>query len=192
MVRSPVRVPYDSTATKKRLLDAAFDEFAERGLAGARVDAIATAAAANKQAIYAYYGSKDGLFRAVLDERCDAALASVPFEAEDLAGFAMGLFEHLVGDPRILRLAMWKRLELPGEAPHDEFRTRALTYAESLGAPSKQRAEDLYALVLSLTSALFLYAPGAGKEPLSPRRLTVFRASLRRSIDAVIAELIQR
>src|SRR4051812_5313124 len=105
MVRSRARVPYDSTATKKRLLDAAFDEFAERGLAGARVDAIALAAAANKQAIYAYYGSKGGLFRAVLAERCDSALASVPFVAEDLAGFAMGLFEHLVEDPRILRLA---------------------------------------------------------------------------------------
>lgn len=183
-------MPYDSTATKKRLLDAAFEEFAERGLAGARVDAIAVAAAANKQAIYAYYGSKEGLFRSVLAERCDAALASVPFEAEDLAGFAMALFEYLLRDPRIMRLAMWKRLELSGESPPDAFRTRALTYTKSLGTPSRQRAEDLYALVLGLASALFLYAPGAEAEPLSPRRLGAYRRSLRRSIDAVIADLV--
>jgi AcrR family transcriptional regulator len=184
-------VPYDSTATKKRLLDAAFAEFAERGLAGARVDAIAAAAAANKQAIYAYFGSKEGLFRAVLDEHCEAALARVPFDAEDLAGFAMSLFDHLVEDPRILRLAMWKQLELPGESPQNAFRTRALQHAQSLGTPSKQRAEDLFALVLSLTSSVFLYPPGSGSEPPSPRRISLFRASLRRSIDAVIAELIK-
>ena len=54
---------YDSAATRARLLDAAHSEFAERGLAGARVDRIAAAAQANKQAIYAYFGSKEQLFR---------------------------------------------------------------------------------------------------------------------------------
>lgn len=49
---------YDSAATRARLLDAAHAEFAERGLAGARVDRIAAAAQANKQAIYAYFGSR--------------------------------------------------------------------------------------------------------------------------------------
>ena len=37
-------------------------EFSAYGIAGARVDRIASAAKANKQAIYAYFGSKDALF----------------------------------------------------------------------------------------------------------------------------------
>jgi AcrR family transcriptional regulator len=44
-------LPYDS-ATRARLLDAAYAEFSERGLAGARVERIAAVASANKQAIY--------------------------------------------------------------------------------------------------------------------------------------------
>lgn len=184
-------VPYDASATKKRLLDAAFDEFAERGLAGARVDRIAEQASANKQAIYAYFGSKEDLFRAVLTDRCDAALASVPFDSEDLGTFALGLFDHLVADPRIMRLAMWKRLELPSEEAHAAFRIRALTKAESLAGPSRQRAEDLYALVLGMASALFVHGPVA-TEPLSPRRFATFRASLERAIPAVIEDFRAR
>ena len=56
----------DAEATKARLLAAATAEFAAYGVAGARVDRIAGAAQANKQLIYAYFGSKDDLFDAVL------------------------------------------------------------------------------------------------------------------------------
>lgn len=58
----------NAEATKRRILDAALAEFAKLGLGGARVDAIAKNAAANKGLIYAYFGSKDSLFTAVLEE----------------------------------------------------------------------------------------------------------------------------
>ena len=51
--------------TRRRLLEAATAEFAANGIAGARVDRIAANAGCNKQAIYAYFESKDGLFEAV-------------------------------------------------------------------------------------------------------------------------------
>jgi AcrR family transcriptional regulator len=57
----------DPEATKQRVLDAAKVEFARHGLAGARVDAIAARAKANKQMIYHYFGSKQDLFLAVLE-----------------------------------------------------------------------------------------------------------------------------
>lgn len=57
-----------SSATKRRILDAATLEFAEHGYAGARVNHIATAACANKQLIYRYFGGKQGLYEAVLIE----------------------------------------------------------------------------------------------------------------------------
>ena len=53
-------------ATREVLLNAATLVFAERGFAGARVDEIAARAGFNKALIYAYYGDKKGLYRAVL------------------------------------------------------------------------------------------------------------------------------
>ncbi len=58
----------DAEATRTRLLKAAKREFAQHGLSGARVDRIAALAKANKRMIYHYFGGKDKLFIAVLQE----------------------------------------------------------------------------------------------------------------------------
>jgi AcrR family transcriptional regulator len=54
--------------TRARILAAAKAEFSRAGLGGARVDAIAALAGANKRMLYYYFGNKDDLFRAVLEE----------------------------------------------------------------------------------------------------------------------------
>jgi AcrR family transcriptional regulator len=56
-------------ATKANILAAATREFARYGLGGARVDRIAQRARANKRMLYYYYGDKDGLFLAALEDR---------------------------------------------------------------------------------------------------------------------------
>jgi TetR/AcrR family transcriptional regulator len=62
-----------SERTQQQILAAAELEFADKGLAGARVDAIAEESGVNKQMIYYYYGSKEDLYLAVL-ERAYAAM----------------------------------------------------------------------------------------------------------------------
>ncbi len=57
----------DPAATRKKLLTAARREFADSGLAGARVDEIAARAGVNKQLVYHYFGDKDALYLAVLE-----------------------------------------------------------------------------------------------------------------------------
>ena len=57
----------DTEATKSRILEAAKKEFAKNGLEGARVDAIALEANANKRMIYHYFESKEKLFQTVLE-----------------------------------------------------------------------------------------------------------------------------
>ncbi len=57
----------DSDRSQLAILAAARDEFAQAGLGGARVDRIAERAQLNKRLIYYYFGSKDGLFLAVLE-----------------------------------------------------------------------------------------------------------------------------
>jgi AcrR family transcriptional regulator len=54
--------------TRQRILDAALEEFSRYGLGGARVDRIAERAEANKRMLYYYFGDKDGLFLAVLEQ----------------------------------------------------------------------------------------------------------------------------
>ncbi len=63
----PVRTARDPERTRAAILAAATAEFAAKGLTGARVDAIANSAGANKRMIYHYFGDKDGLYLAVLE-----------------------------------------------------------------------------------------------------------------------------
>ena len=58
----------DAEATRARILAAAKKVFSKSGLGGARVDDIAERANANKRMIYHYFGSKEDLFQAVLEE----------------------------------------------------------------------------------------------------------------------------
>jgi len=57
----------DADRSQLAILEAARDEFSQRGLAGARMDSIAERAGLNKRLIYYYFGSKDDLFLAVLE-----------------------------------------------------------------------------------------------------------------------------
>ena len=58
----------DPARTMAEILAVATHEFADKGLSGARIDAIAAATRTSKRMIYYYFGSKDGLYLAVLEE----------------------------------------------------------------------------------------------------------------------------
>ena len=58
----------DGPASRETILAAAERTFAEAGLSGARVDRIARRAHVNKALLYYYFRSKEGLYRAVLEE----------------------------------------------------------------------------------------------------------------------------
>lgn len=148
-------MPYDSDATRGRLLDAAYREFSDRGLAGARVDRIATMAKANKQAIYAYFGSKEHLFDAVLADRLGVLADAAPYTPEDLAGYAGALFDALCATPDLLRLTQWRHLErddaTPGEIESHQDKAEALRTAMNL--PDRSTAVDILEIVVAISSA---------------------------------------
>lgn len=58
----------DPERTMANILSVAMAEFAEKGLAGARIDDIAAATHTSKRMIYYYFQSKEGLYTAVLEE----------------------------------------------------------------------------------------------------------------------------
>ena len=57
----------DPERTMAEILRVATTEFADKGLAGARIDEIAAATSTSKRMIYYYFGSKEGLYVAVLE-----------------------------------------------------------------------------------------------------------------------------
>ena len=76
----------DAERTRQDILDVARAEFVEHGLAGARVDAIAEKTRTTKRMIYYYFGSKEGLYSAVLAEAyagIRAAEATLALDALD-------------------------------------------------------------------------------------------------------------
>jgi AcrR family transcriptional regulator len=156
-----VAVPrYDSAATRARLLTAAHDEFVEKGFAGARVDRIATAAEANKQAIYAYFGSKEALFDAVLGQRYTVLADAVEIDPSDLPAYAGALFDELTRDTSLQRLTMWKILERPDALPDEveAHRTKAQAIAVAYGV-DPEVAMDALMLAIATAQAWNLTAP---------------------------------
>ncbi len=57
-----------SERTRGKILRVAVKEFALKGLSGARIDEIAAQAQSNKRMIYVYFGNKEGLYLAVIEE----------------------------------------------------------------------------------------------------------------------------
>ena len=177
----------DAEATKSRILGAAAAEFATHGIAGARVDRIARSAKANKQLIYAYFGSKHGLFETVLAEELSALTEVVRFDADDLPGYAGRLFDHMVAHPGLVRLATWRRLEWPDAAdifvPLYKTKVTALSSAQRQGRlEGWAQPVDVLTLVIALAAAWVTAAPElhdiAPGDPWSARRLATHRKAV--------------
>ncbi|MBE9108532.1 TetR/AcrR family transcriptional regulator [Nodosilinea sp. LEGE 07298] len=83
--QSSVRQTRDAEATKAEILAAAEEEFARFGFAGAKTDAIAARTGVTKAMIYYYFGSKDELYKAVLERpAADFANAFADLDLEHL------------------------------------------------------------------------------------------------------------
>ncbi|MFI5646029.1 TetR/AcrR family transcriptional regulator [Kitasatospora sp. NPDC051705] len=127
-----------SEQTRNRIYQAALDEFARYGVAGARVDRIAREAQANKQAIYLYFGDKETLFATVLKRSLGDLAAAVPPPTADgevdVTDYLDRLFTYHQNHPEVTRLLLWEALEFTDQTVPDE---------ESRRAHYQQKAADL-------------------------------------------------
>jgi len=89
MPRSPVPAPKPQRGRPRdpergrRILEAAQRHFNEHGLERASVDAIAADAGVSKMTVYSNFGSKEGLFQAVVHERTATTVTGEGAEALD-------------------------------------------------------------------------------------------------------------
>lgn len=105
--------------TKARILAAAEHIFSEKGPAGARVDEIALAANINKRMLYAYFGNKEALYEAVLEQvylklgQCEAFVTSASREidvVEAIRQIIPAYFRFLSENRAYIRMVMWENL----------------------------------------------------------------------------------
>ncbi|MDJ0767860.1 MAG: TetR/AcrR family transcriptional regulator [Ilumatobacter sp.] len=90
---------------RHRVIEAAFDELLEHGYDGVTMLGIARRAGASKETLYSWFGSKPGLFEAVIRDNADAsaqqvhaALAGDGDPQATLTGYAIGLLSLLTSE----------------------------------------------------------------------------------------------
>ncbi|OZD63535.1 hypothetical protein CH272_17655 [Rhodococcus sp. 05-340-1] len=181
----------DASATRARIVVAARTEFSEHGLAGARVDRIAVSAKASKERLYAYFGDKEALFRAVVEDGFARFLESVPFTVDDLGGYAAREYLHLAANPEEHRLLLWTQLQGGMVvAGADDIRTviaerrRAMATAQQDGLISDAfTVDDLFTMIFGITSS-WMTAPGSDCGPVDDaehqRRASIIEGAVRR------------
>jgi AcrR family transcriptional regulator len=134
----------DSGNRRERILEAATEEFAAKGLAGARVHEIAAKSKCNKQLIYYYFESKQGLYDAVLrqlielthqlqEEREENQETVVPWQPGGVDGDYTPLWR---------RFWMWEALETGRQRiPLEKERRAVFKRLAGLVAEAQERGE---------------------------------------------------
>ncbi len=202
--------PEESRAS---ILQAAVREFAQEGVAGARIDAIARSAGVNKALLYYYFKDKDTLYRAVLD-RVFSGLRAAIHEAlsrklpprEKLAGYVHAHFDYIASNPLYPRIVQAEFLRA-GHGDPSRLQSIAKQYFRPVfvelsslleeGARSRQfRDVEPLHFIPSMISVIVFHFNAApvmkvmtGADPMSPQHLAQRRAAV---LDFIAAALFTR
>jgi AcrR family transcriptional regulator len=182
--------------SRERILAAARAEFAALGIAGARVGTIANNAHINKERLYAYFGSKERLFEAVLAESFAqlSAEVSLPSTEAQLFEYAGLVFDFHYRNPEFTRLLAWESLHYGSSAlPNEESRSSyySLKMREVSGAlGSSTNAGALILTLIGLAAWPILMTPLSrhllGLEPGEGIDSVSMKESVLRSSRAII------
>jgi TetR/AcrR family transcriptional regulator len=175
---NPARKRDEKEGSRGRILDGATEEFAAAGFAGARIDRIARRTKLNVRMIYYHFGSKKGLYRAVLQGIYEQAVRILD-ETEQLEEPtlpALGMYFDLLAEhPRFASVLVREILDgakhlkaLFKERP-DLFKrvhVRARDIVETGIEQGLLKADDTRLTVMSLTSIVCFLTAGREAMPL--------------------------
>lgn len=151
MARRAERRQSVSDHKRTLILEAAREVFADEGLEGASLRAIAARAGYTPAALYFHFDSKEAIYAEVLQAslaslgaQVDAAIAEAPSGATKLRAAALAFFDFYAGHPRDLDLGFY--LFRGGMKPKGLGRERDIALNDSLEAalrPIAEAAESL-------------------------------------------------
>jgi AcrR family transcriptional regulator len=134
----------DPERTMSEILSVATQEFAGKGLAGARIDEIAAATRTSKRMIYYYFGSKEGLYVAVLEaaygrmRQIEADLHLNDLEpVEALKRLVEFTYDHHQSNEEFIRLVMSENVQ------RGEYLAQSKEI-QKLNGSALQTIQDLY------------------------------------------------
>jgi len=199
--------------SRAAILDAAMEEFALHGIAGARTDAIARAAGVNKALLYYYFKDKEAVYQAVLDHVFTGLRDTVVPRLEgDLSprdkvlDYLGAYFDYIAANPRFPRVVQGEWIR-SGSDRIGQMKQVAQTYFrpiyQKLGevlregiASGEFRPIDPMHFVPSMVAVILFYFSAAPVmktllkiDPLSPEQIAVRRAFV---IDFISAALLTR
>lgn len=141
--RTPSRTN-DPERTMADILAAATAEFSEKGLSGARIDAIADATKTSKRMIYYYFGNKEGLYLKVLEawyKKVRSIEASLHLEdlqpLEALRQLILTTLANHQNNPGFVRMVMNENIH------HAQYLALSTT-AQSVNRPAVETIRALY------------------------------------------------
>jgi len=198
--------------SRAAILQAAAQEFADNGIAGARTDAIAREARVNKALLYYYFKDKDTLYGAVLDDAF-SGLKSTVFHVldselsprEKVLAYVGAYFDFVASHPLYPRLMQREMMQArEGASPQLErliknyfqpiFARVSAVLRQGIEA-GEFRPVDPAHFVPSMIAMIVFYFSGApvmrkivGFNPLTPERIAERRAAV---LDFISAALFQ-
>jgi TetR/AcrR family transcriptional regulator len=172
----------DLNRTRERIMAAAQKEFSAHGFAGARTDAIARRARVNERMIFYCFESKEGLYRAVLQQKLSVKAAMIESTAdEDFTTSLVEGFAKACTDLDVLRMWQWEALDTSNRKLVAEEERRAYFQAEvarwrrakASGTLPPDADEEMLLLVSSALRTFPLALPQVtslvtGMDPLDP------------------------
>lgn len=182
--------PYDRAQTTRRIFDAAVQEFAAEGIAGARVDRIAQRADSNKALIYSYFGNKEQLFATVLQSRLTDLAEAVELRPDRVGDYIGDLFDFMTSNPDVLRLVQHEVChfaldQIPRRGPRKEHYDEKVAAVRSAQAAGNVDSDlDARFVVMTLISLVswFVAAPQITDmvvgDPTDPNLRRRYRAHL--------------
>ena len=188
---------WDTVGTRRRLLEAATVEFAERGPDGTTMAKIAERAGINKERLYKYFGDKQTLFQTVLTGELETLAASVdkPGGFEEIGEFAGRTFDYHASHPELVRLLLWEGLaggpiaDVANRTAHYRFKSAAIADAQRDGILDDDIDPDHLVFLIIALAAWWCSVPqlagmltGAAEDDageMARRRATVVRAAQR-------------
>ncbi|TSB20394.1 TetR/AcrR family transcriptional regulator [Streptomyces benahoarensis] len=170
---NPVGVPpgsprrRDAQATRRRLLEAAADLFAERGYDAATVRDIADRAGANQALLFRYFGSKSGLLTEVMAHSGQEQLRTTPPE-KLFETTLRGMLTHHGKEPHDRSLAVYLRSVGGADDAAETVKVLGEQYADVLATLSGAEDAALRAdLAMAWLLGIGMMRVVVGREPLA-------------------------